>query len=451
MGRPLNINKEDIVGIWKVLTDPEVPQDKKTHSKYAWCECQICHKEIKYLRCSEIKDRGSKCTRKSTKGTTFNPKIKSMSFLDWCKKNNDYSLIDRWDYDLNKYKPNEISYKSTKEIWVKCPEGRHKSRTISLGSYTSGGSPCDCFYCKLENNSFGKWCENNKLYLLELWDCDLNDCSPYDILSGSSKKYYFKCPRGLHNSILKQISKITCRGDDIYCPECHSIGQFIIDKYGEGGLELLWDYQKNTQSPFEVMAGSHKKVYINCLENLNHGSFPIACSNYTKERGCPKCKQDNFSSNLQKLIVKYIKDTYNYDILHEYECLLHCENPKTGFEMPYDNQVIIDEETFLFIECMGEQHYKINGLTRNAAKKHKITPEKELEEQQWRDEYKKQYVLGNGYHYLAIPYTTERNDQYKFLIDSKISEILSLNSDYDITSKLQLFRRRYAQNVQQTQ
>lgn len=352
-------------------------------------------------------------------------KIKTMSFAEWCKANNDNNLINRWDNNLNKFIPEDIAYKSHKDVWVKCPVGKHESRKISLYSYVSGNSSCECAKCKLDENSFGKWCENNNPHLLEQWDYELNQCSPYDIAYASHKKYYFKCINGLHNSSLKAISKITSRGDKPFCIECHSIGQYIIDMYGKEYLKYTWDYKKNDKSPFQILAGSNKKVYINCLDNPSHGSYPVMCSNFKKGRRCPKCKQDNFSSNLQKLIVKHIKDNYNYNILHEFDCTLHCINPLTGFELPYDNQVIINDNTFLFIECMGEQHYKINGLVKDAAKRHQITPEEELERQQWRDEYKKQYVLNNGYYYISVPYTSENNGLYKTLIDTKIAEILS--------------------------
>ena len=59
----------------------------------------------------------------------------------------------------------------------------------------------------------------------------------------------------------------------------------------------------------------------------------------------------------------------------------------------------------------------------------KMTPEESLEYIQWKDEYKKQYALSHGYYYLAIPYTAEKDESYKIMIDSKIHEILSFSSN----------------------
>ena len=53
----------------------------------------------------------------------------------------------------------------------------------------------------------------------------------------------------------------------------------------------------------------------------------------------------------------------------------------------------------------------------------KLSKEDALKERQWLDEYKKQYALSQGYYYLEIPYTAEKDDEYKQLIDDKINEI----------------------------
>ena len=75
---------------------------------------------------------------------------------------------------------------------------------------------------------------------------------------------------------------------------------------------------------------------------------------------------------------------------------------------------------------MGEQHYNANaGWIRKAAERSHITKDELLADIKWRDEYKKQYALSQGYYYLAIPYWTENDESYKTLIDEKIQSILT--------------------------
>ena len=46
------------------------------------------------------------------------------SFKQWCEDSNRHDLLDRWDYELNDFGPDDVTYKSEKRIWFKCPTGR---------------------------------------------------------------------------------------------------------------------------------------------------------------------------------------------------------------------------------------------------------------------------------------------------------------------------------------
>lgn len=425
VSRKLNINVGDEFNTWKVMSKPEKVNNSKMN--YCWCKCIKCGNE-KYVRCSDLKALASscRCQRKKKYNIIKPQKLKTISFKQWCEENNHHDLLDRWDYDLNKYTPDIVACKSDYKIYFKCPCNKHKSKGIILSSVTHGNNKCECNECRLEKYSFGVWCEQNKPEILKLWDYDKNNVSPYDILYGSNLKYYFKCPRGIHESTLIKINTITSKNLQVFCYKCNSIGQYIVDTYGEEYVNLLWDYDRNEKDSFEVSRGeSRKKIYIKCLENILHPSYAISPSNFIKGRGCPLCKQERVSSKLQGKIVKYINLKYHYQMLHEYECYIRPKNPSTGYILPYDNQIIVDKDVYLIIECHGEQHFKITGYIKSEAEKYGITPEEVISEIQWRDEYKKQYALSHGYYYLAIPYTAEKDDSYKSMIDTKIHEIIS--------------------------
>lgn len=424
MARPLDVEVGDIYGILKVLRSPEKIEGKK--EQYCWCGCIKCGRE-KYVKASSLKDLiwGCRCIRNPNKEPDKPQKLKTISFQEWCIQNDRQDLLDRWDYDLNKYTPDIVAYKSNYKIYFKCPKGKHDSKAIVLSSVTNGGNKLECNECYLEENSFGVWCERNKPYILDLWDYDLNDVSPYEVTVASKEKRYFKCQRGIHESHLQSLIKITGRGDEIFCNECNSIGQYILDHYGPNGLDMLWDYEKNLVDPFKVAHCSSVYIYIKCMNNTEHPSYRILCSNFVKGRGCPVCKQEREESKLQEKVRKYVEHNYGYDILHEYACMIRAINPKTNYVLPYDNEVFISNTNRLIIEVHGIQHYEINSYIKLTAKKHDITPEEELAELQWRDEYKKQYALSQGYHYLAIPYWTEQDESYKTLIYEKIQSILT--------------------------
>ena len=71
----------------------------------------------------------------------------------------------------------------------------------------------------------------------------------------------------------------------------------------------------------------------------------------------------------------------------------------------------------LIIEVHGSQHYKITGYYNKT--------KEDLEYQQYKDKYKKDYCIQMDYEYLEIPYTAfDKKETYKKLINNKIKEIL---------------------------
>lgn len=353
-------------------------------------------------------------------------KLKTMSIKTWCEINDRNDILELWDYELNQYNPEVVSWASKYDIYFKCEHSKHNSHSMKLYSVTSNGARILCKECYLEQNSFGKWCEENAPEILDLWDNDLNNCSIYDVNRCSHKKYYFKCPRGIHDSSLHDLAHITQRSHKIYCSNCNSFAQYLLDRHGNDALTTVWDVDRNAVSPYDVSySASRIKVWVHCLENPLHDSYQVSPDNYAKGRRCPTCKKERQNSKLEKKVIEYLQDNYNYELLHEYQCTIVCKNPENGYILPYDNQLVIGNKN-LFIEVNGIQHYKITGFIKTEAEKHHITPEEELDRRQKLDKYKEDYIdsLDDCY-FLAIPYWTENDESYKILIDDKIQEILN--------------------------
>ena len=51
------------------------------------------------------------------------------------------------------------------------------------------------------------------------------------------------------------------------------------------------------------------------------------------------------------------------------------------------------------------------------------TSKKLFEERKYRDNFKKEYALKNGYDYLALSYVDINNGSYKNIINKKLTEI----------------------------
>lgn len=186
--------------------------------------------------------------------------------------------------------------------------------------------------------SFYTWCiENNKQELLDLWDYELNICSPREINFGTKKKYYFRCMAGIHESELWEIHSITSYNAVLQCRKCKSFGQYLINTYGNDALSMYWDYDKNIDiDPFLLSYGSGVEVYLYCQEKPYHGSYKVTCSQFVKGYRCSYCsglllcKLDSLGCQIEE--AKHVWSDLNEVSIYDYkpksrkEVYWKCEN-----------------------------------------------------------------------------------------------------------------------------
>lgn len=211
------------------------------------------------------------------------------SFYTWCLVHNQQSILDRWDYKLNKDSPTNINAMSKKTIFFTCPKNIHKSVGYKLMNLTqSNNIVLPCKQC----NSFGQWCvDNNRYDLIKLWDNDLNIKDIFSVQINTNHMYYFKCSRGIHKSTKHNLTTIVnSKNHILHCKKCCSFAQYLLDTYGESALNLYWNYKKNKNiNPWKIGKCSIKKVWIKCQEHDYHGSYYVSCSNFHAGKRCPYC------------------------------------------------------------------------------------------------------------------------------------------------------------------
>ena len=269
---------------------------------------------------------------------------------------------------------------------------------------------------KLKNSkSFELWCiENDRQDILDRWDYELNDCSPKEVCYRTGRKFWFKCSKHKeHHSELKSLSSFA-KGiaKNLDCSQCNSIGQYIIDNFGEDFLWKVWS-DKNEKSPFEYSFSSNKKIWWKCLDNKHKDYERKISSSMKSEYRCPECILEREESIIEEKTRLYLEEL-GYEVKTEWECSLILKNPKKdkGY-FRFDNEITLKNGKHLIIEVHGSQHYKVGGIY--------MKDEKELMYQQWKDKYKKEKCLELGYEYLEIPYTAFNKEQkYKTLINKKI-------------------------------
>lgn len=139
------------------------------------------------------------------------------------------------------------------------------------------------------NYSFEQWClDNNRQDLLDRWDHELNEKLPFEVSYRSNKKYWFKCPRGIHESQLQDIQYFpNGRSKEMYCTKCRSFAQYILDNYTKDYLDKLTQLNPN-ENLWEIACKSNKlKLNIECFNN-NHHKYTQTCEAFVVN-GCGYC------------------------------------------------------------------------------------------------------------------------------------------------------------------
>ena len=341
------------------------------------------------------------------------------SFEQWCIENNRQDVLDRWNYELNNEKPNEITFSSGVGYSFKCPRGIHPSEIKNISKFTSGyDGSINCNHC----NSFEQWgidniCED---FLEKYWDYEKNIVNPWEIDYSSHINIYIKCQeKDYHGSYEVRCNKFVNKQRCYYCNSnsgkvhlLDSLGKILEDR----DLLEIWS-DKNIKTPYEYAPFSKGKVWWKCIDEKHEDYERIISNSNICNFHCPKCTRERDESFLQERVRLYL-ESLGYTILHEHGCTIVPINPKTKNNLPFDNEVM---ELKLIIEVHGGQHYKINKWTKQAARKNNTTSEYELHMQQVRDRYKRIFVKSQGYKYMAIPYwTNDKEETWKQLINDKI-------------------------------
>lgn len=218
------------------------------------------------------------------------------SFYDWCIKNSRQDLLDRWDYDLNKKSPKEVSCQSRDIFYFHCKNNpEHSSSTARLNHLIRNLAPLSCIEC----NSFAQWCSDNisEDFITKYWCYDLNDnINPWKISCKDRKnEIYLKCNNGCDH-----IYHVYPRGFIVGSHSCRICNNKIVVKglndlfTTNPELKEIWDFRKNTKiDPYEMTYGTIRKAWWKC--NKCGNEWEAFISNVSRGHGCPKCAKLHLS------------------------------------------------------------------------------------------------------------------------------------------------------------
>jgi len=151
--------------------------------------------------------------------------------------------------------------------------------------------PTGCPYCSNKKVS-----KNNSLAALhpELaaqWHPTKNGKqTPEQVVSGSSKPVWWKCPKGPDHEWQERVIKRTSRAFN--CPFCANKRVSVTNSLAACFPDIAaeWHPTKNGDvTPDQVVAGTHDVYWWQCTNNPNH-QWPASLDKRTGAgRGCPVC------------------------------------------------------------------------------------------------------------------------------------------------------------------
>lgn len=387
---------------------------------YVEVQCDNCNKVINvpwydFKKC--VHEDGKYycriCAKKLYGGKNIvNSKLKNgKSFEQWCLRNNRQDVLDRWDYELNNYKPNDILYGTDKKYYFKCPTGMHESELKKISWFTSGEGSIKCNKC----NSFAQWGINNicEDFLNKYWDYEKNIVDPWNISYCSHKsKVWIKCQEKNYHKSYNIYTDNFVNGKR--CPYCHNYLDKIhpLDSLGTLYPEVLsfWS-DKNKKSPYEYSSFSSQKVYWKCPEDLHNDYLRRISYSNTSNFRCPECNNSKGEASISKYFlninfIKILKEEYSildnifklknkyYIPQKEFDDLIGLGGGKLSYDfyLPQYN---------LLIEYDGEFHYMPITKYKNEPVKY---AEARLKKQQEHDRLKDEYAKKNNIKLLRIPY-----------------------------------------------
>lgn len=316
------------------------------------------------------------------------------SFEKWCIENNMGNLLDRWDYELNKCNPNEVSFTSTgfggKGYYFKCPKRIHESELKSIHNFTKGQDVNVCNRC----NSFAQWgidniCED---FLEKYWDYSKNTINPWDIAKGSyDKKIWIYCQnlkyhgsyetRCLNFVQNKRCPYCVCANGKVHTKD--SVGQLILEKYGIGFMNKIFS-EKNKKTLFNYSKKSKSEIWWKC-HNGKHDDYKRRVSNSNKcDFLCPSCTNNKGENKIAEYL---LKNDILFENYKKFEDLIGSRGGKLSYDFYLPKYKVL-------IEYQGSQHREYNEFFHRDIS--------DFNRQKEHDRIKGDYAIKNGYNLIEI-------------------------------------------------
>ena len=221
-------------------------------------------------------------THKNTCPICDNKKI----VLSNCLATTNPKLAKEWHPIKNgSLTPYEIGEGSGRKVWWKCDKGEdHEWKTPPSQRNKSG-----CPICANQMVVLSNCLSTTHPEIAKEWHPTKNGkTTAYDIVSGSNKKFWWKCNKGDDHEWKASASNRKLHNSN--CPICSNHKVVLSNCLATTNPEMLekWHPSKNGNlTPFDITKGSAKRVWWKCDKGDDHEWSAIVV--ITEKNTCPIC------------------------------------------------------------------------------------------------------------------------------------------------------------------
>jgi positive regulator of sigma E activity len=214
--------------------------------------------------------------------------------------------------------PEDITYASNKKLWWRCPAGPDHVWAAVVSHRTTRGDGCP--FCANQRVSVTNALSKLAPAVARQWHPTKNgDLRPRDVVVGSHKRVWWKCPKGPDHEWRVAVDNRTTAGYG--CPFCSGKRATAARNLAVVAPHLVPEWHPTANGalrPQDVTPQSNRHVWWRCPEGADH-VWSTTVADRTRGAGCPFCSghavsETNSLSKVAPAVARQWHPTKNGDL-----------------------------------------------------------------------------------------------------------------------------------------
>ena len=194
-------------------------------------------------------------------------------------------LAKQWHPTKNNLEPIDVFAGSGKKVWWKCDKGDDHEWKSTPNDRKSGNN---CPVCAGQKIVLSNCLATTHPELAKQWHPTKNQFTPFEVISGSHQKAWWKCDKG-DDHVWE--ADIVNRSKGKGCPICSGRNAIMSNCLATTHPEIAkqWHPTKNGDlTPLDVKQGSSYKIWWKCNKGIDH-EWKTNVAHRTRGSNCPYC------------------------------------------------------------------------------------------------------------------------------------------------------------------